>query len=34
LIKALADDNATLMIYIEGRLVERTVGDIARRALK
>jgi hypothetical protein len=34
LIKDLADDAATLMIYIEGRLVERTVGDIAWRALK
>lgn len=34
LIKALADDNATLSVYMDGRLVERTVGDIARRALK
>jgi hypothetical protein len=33
LIKPLADDNATLRIYTGGRLVERTVADLARQAL-
>lgn len=34
LIKPLADDNATLRIYLDGRLIERTVADFAQQALK
>ena len=33
LIKPLADDNATLRIYLDGRLIERTVADFARQTL-
>lgn len=33
LIKPLADDNATLRIYMDGFLIERTVADLARQAL-